>query len=128
MTDLQSTADRGLLIGVPLPAKTGKDRARVKALLEAVDCEPFTILAHIAMGHAAELGLDEPIGVSDRKDAAKELANYLAPKLKAIEHVDVVAMQGGVMLIPAPVSMDEWARIVQANKMKTIETEAEVMK
>jgi len=25
------------------------------------------------------------------------------------------------MLIPAPVSMDEWAKIVAANKMKTID-------
>ena len=123
MTDLQLTANRGLLVGVPLPAKTGKDRSRIKALLDDMHCDPFVILAHIALGNATELNLDAPIEVGDRKDAAKELANYLAPKLRAIEHVDIVAMQGGVMLIPAPVSMDEWAKIVAANKMKTIEAE-----
>lgn len=129
MTDLQDIANAGLLAGVPLPAKTGKARERVKALLEGMGCDPFAILAHIAMGHAVELGLDEAIEVGDMKDAAKELANYLAPKLRAIEHVDMGAVAGGVMLLPMPAGgMEEWARMASQAKIKTIEASAEVVK
>lgn len=128
MTDLQSIANAGLLAGVPLPAKTGKARERVRALLEDLGCDPFAILAHIAMGHAKHLGLDQAIEVGDMKDAAKELANYLAPKLRAIEHVDMTAAVGGVMLLPMPAGgMDEWARMASAAKVKTIEASAEVV-
>lgn len=122
MTDLQAIADKGLLVGVPLPQKTGEARRQVKELMKEMGCDPFRILAHIAMGNSDELGGLIP-ELSDMKDAAKELAGYLAPKLRAIEHVDVSAIQGGVMLIPAPVNMEEWARIVEASKAKTIEAE-----
>lgn len=122
MTDLQSIADKGLLVGVPLPAKTGEARRQVKELLKEMGCDPFRILANIAMGKSDELGGLVP-ELSDMKDAAKELAGYLAPKLRAIEHVDMTKVPGGVMLIPAPVSMEEWGRIVEASKMKTIEAE-----
>jgi hypothetical protein len=120
MTDLQAAADKGLLIGVPLPAKTGKERARINDLMKEVGCDPFRIMAQVAMGQEVCGHIPE---LSDIIECSKELAGYMAPKLKAIEHVDVTKVAGGVMLIPAPVSMDEWARIVEANKVKTIEAE-----
>ena len=123
MTDLQEVADKGLLVGVPLPAKTGKARERVQALLAEIKCDPFLILAQISQGDSLGLGIIEEISVADRKDAAKELCNYLAPKLRSIEHIDTDKVQGGVMMIPGIVSMDQWAEIVKANKIKTIEAE-----
>lgn len=120
MTDLQSIADRGLLVGVPLPAKTGEARKRVRELLEQKGCDPFAVLADIAMGKPVAGQMPE---IGDIKDAAKELANYLAPKLKAVEHVDMTQAQGGVMLVPSVGSMEEWVKLVEANKTKTIEAE-----
>lgn len=119
--DLQSLADRGLCVGVPLPAKTGEARKVIREKLKEMGCDPIEILAKIALGKEIDGRMPE---LSDMKDAAKELANYIAPKLKAVEHVDTAAMAGGVMLIPVVGSMEEWGKVVAANKMKTIEAEA----
>jgi len=104
-----------------MPPKTGAARAAIREKLQEMGCDPIEILARIAMGKDIDGRIPE---LSDIKDAAKELANYIAPKLKAIEHVDTSQMQGGVMLVPAPVSMDEWAKMVEGAKMKTVEAEA----
>lgn len=50
----------------------------VKATCERLGCDPFRIMANIAM--------DEEQPAKLRADCASDLAQYLAPKLKAIDH------------------------------------------
>lgn len=59
----------------------------VNQIVETVGCNPFQILAEIAMG-TLEMGSvvgQQRITPRLRMEAAAELAQYLAPKLKAIE-------------------------------------------
>lgn len=82
------------------PNKATRD---VQQKLEALGCDPFDLLAKIVMGDWKGLGYEEEnfvvaftadgnaiekerISLQDRKDAAKELAQYIAPKRKALEH------------------------------------------
>ncbi len=50
-------------------------------------CDPLAILADIAMGNEVDTssGLQKPT-LEQRKDAAKELCQYIYPKRKAVEH------------------------------------------
>lgn len=116
--NLQTIADRGLLAGVSLPAKTGESRKLVRQKLEEMGCDPFETLALIAMGREVFGMMPE---LADVKDAAKELCNYLAPKLKAIEHVETAKIPGGVMMVPMVGSMAEWQQIVENSRIKTID-------
>ena len=50
----------------------------VKATCERLGCDPFRIMANIA--------LDETQPAKLRADCASDLAQYLAPKLKAVDH------------------------------------------
>ena len=50
----------------------------VQELLESMDCDPITGMARIAM--------DETIDMQIRARMFTELAQYVAPKRKAIEH------------------------------------------
>ncbi len=50
----------------------------VKATCERLGCDPFRIMANIAN--------DEEQPAKLRVDCAAELAQYLAPKLKAVDH------------------------------------------
>jgi hypothetical protein len=80
--------------GSPKPEGSGRKKGtankrteQVRALLEGLDCDPIAILAHFAKGDAKALKLrrGEKVSVEVRFGAAKELAQYVAPKLKAIE-------------------------------------------
>lgn len=62
--------------GRPRGSQT-KFRFDVTQILKEAGCNPFQILADIAMGSES---------VHARKDAAAELCSYVAPKLKHIEH------------------------------------------
>lgn len=54
-------------------------------ILNEKGCNPLGILADIAMGTPLE-GLDTIPTLDHRKDAAKELCQYIYPKRKAVEH------------------------------------------
>jgi hypothetical protein len=56
---------------------------KVQEKLEELGCDPIELLAFIAM---ADARLKEVPDLNQRLAAAKELASYIAPKLKAIEH------------------------------------------
>ena len=63
-----------------------KNKIRFDAaeILKNEGCNPFKILAQIALGNPA-YNKGEPIGAYTRKDAASELCSYVLPKLKAVE-------------------------------------------
>lgn len=99
-----------------------KSTVQVRAMLADMGCDPFEILAHIAMGNLEWLGIQDPVEVGHRLAAASELAKYIAPKLKSIEHVEVAKKVGGVMLIPSVGgSIEEWQRMVSESKIKQVE-------
>src|SRR5690349_13683498 len=79
------------------PGQSGNPKGRTKGsknklsynvgeICEKHDCNPFEILAQIAAG-TIELPDEQRkyFGVRIRMEAASELAQYLAPKLKALE-------------------------------------------
>jgi hypothetical protein len=70
-------------IGRPKGSKN-KVRYDVAEILKAEGCNPFKILAQIALGNT-DYSNGKPIGVFTRKEAASDLASYVAPKLKSIE-------------------------------------------
>lgn len=57
-----------------------KVRFVVGEILKKHNCDPFEILAKIANDD-----MDNPVSMRLRMEAASELANYVAPKLKAVE-------------------------------------------
>jgi hypothetical protein len=60
----------------------------VRDLLARLKCDPLEVLAHIAKGSKKPLKLQkgESVPLELRYQAARELAGYIAPKLKTIEH------------------------------------------
>lgn len=68
---------------------TNKIRYDVAEICASQGCNPFNVLAQIAVGqldgYTLTDGTHKPIGVITRKEAAAELAQYLAPKLKSVE-------------------------------------------
>lgn len=70
-------------LGRPKGSKT-KIRYDVAEILKEEGCNPFRILAQIALGNT-DYSNGKPIGVFTRKEAASDLASYVAPKLKSIE-------------------------------------------
>ncbi len=70
-------------IGIPHEKK--KFRFNVAEILEKAGCNPFQILADISMG--INTGVDKRVITPRlRLEAAAELAQYVCPKLKAIDH------------------------------------------
>lgn len=69
--------------GRPKGAKN-KVRFEVAEILKEEGCNPFKILAQLALGNA---DYNRGVQVTGylRKDAAAELAQYIAPKLKSVE-------------------------------------------
>lgn len=82
---------------------TAKYRRDVASLCEELKCDPFKIQALIANGDWEALGYDSSVYVRESADgkstslgyvlppelrqrAAKELCEYISPKLRAIEH------------------------------------------
>lgn len=64
-------------------------------ILREKNCEPLGLLADIALGNEIRCGVTTIAGYAEveirptldqRKDAAKELCQYIYPKRKAIEH------------------------------------------
>ena len=51
---------------------------------EALGCDPFEILIRFALGGVG-LDLDEPVSNDLRQKSAKDAAEYLYPKRKAVE-------------------------------------------
>ena len=129
--------------GTPKPPTSGRkvgtpnrETAFVQDIVDGLGMHPAEVLARAANGDAVGLGLvaaDDPpmasieaLPISLRIKAASELCSYLLPKRKAVEIVDrEEGQRSGVILVPAPVDMDEWTAIVKANKMKTIDHQAE---
>lgn len=66
-----------------------KIRFDVGEILARNECDPFEILARIAIGDTEALHLTEEqkkyFSIRLRMEAAAELAQYVAPKLKAVE-------------------------------------------
>jgi hypothetical protein len=86
--------------GRPKGAKN-KIRFDVAEILKAEKCNPFKILAQIALGNT-DYNNDRPITAYLRKDAAAELAGYVAPKLKSVEITSDQLDNFTVMLNYAP--------------------------
>ena len=61
-----------------------------------------------------------PVPLSDQKDAAKVLMEYLYPKLRSVEFSGTMEMGLGVMRIPAmnpeALADDSWARVASAQQ------------
>lgn len=69
----------------PAGSLGSKTLQAITALIER-GCDPLAILADIAMGNAIDTasGEQKPT-LEQRKDAAKELCQYIYPKRKAVE-------------------------------------------
>jgi hypothetical protein len=75
-----------------LPGNPGKPKGAVHSFTRAaretaarLDIDPFEILLHFAAGDHRHLGYDKPIDPWIRCRAAQEAAQYILPKLRAIE-------------------------------------------
>lgn len=83
------------------PGTPNKKTTDIEAKLAALNCDPLELLARVANGEALEVRLpnspehSEPIEqwptLEQRIAASKELAQYVAPKRKAIEHSGHIA-------------------------------------
>lgn len=102
------------------PGQPNRDTLRLKELVDRLGCDPIEVLARVAMGDAVGLGL-LPVGspaadaqlalpISLRVKAASELAGYIWPKRKALEVSMDEVPTGGVMVVPASMTIDEWSR------------------
>lgn len=106
-----------------IPNKKTQDLAD---LIEAA-CPGFNPV--IAMAKIAHLGtinsfvpdeqgqyhwVTERIGTEHRAKCLTEVAQYIAPKRKAVEHSGEIATSGGVLLVEAVKSPDEWLANNQA--------------
>lgn len=78
-----------------------KIRFEVAEILARENCDPFKVLAQIALGNI-EYNNERPITGYLRKEAAAELCTYVAPKLKAIELSSEQLENFTVMLNYAP--------------------------
>jgi len=70
--------------GRPKGAKN-KIRFDVAEILKEQGCNPFVVLAQLALGNA-DYNRGNAVTGYLRKDAAAELCQYVAPKLKSVEH------------------------------------------
>ena len=105
------------------PGTPNKDTAMIQELVDKLDMHPAEVLAHVATGNAVALGLVEAgshpadsilaIPISLRVKAASELCSYLLPKRKAVEISANEDRPGGVLLVPAPITMDQWQKFVE---------------
>lgn len=78
-----------------------KKTADIEAKLEAIGCDPIELLARIANGEPLQARIpgspehSEPVEqwptLEQRIAAGKELAQYVAPKRKAVEHSGHIA-------------------------------------
>lgn len=68
----------------------GSKTLQAIGIITAKGCDPLGILCDIAMGSKIQIGatIDEVAypTLDQRRDAAKELCQYIYPKRKAIEH------------------------------------------
>lgn len=67
------------------PGEQTKAQAMIEEILETLDCRPIEILASFAKGQPTEKGGEKPT-MEQRLGAAKELAQYIYPKRKAVEN------------------------------------------
>ena len=67
----------GLKFAGRVKGTPNKRTSLVEQKLKEMDCDPFAILARVAM--------DPEAATKDRVRAAAELANYIAPRRKAVE-------------------------------------------
>lgn len=98
----------------PLVWNTQKKRGRppgtknfinVRDRCDALGCDPYSIMAMIAIGdHVLLRCRPEEISVGLRLKAASELATYLAPKLKSIEIDKGDKKQENVFVVTLPES------------------------
>jgi len=68
--------------------KRGVKNINVTRRVSELGVDPIEVLALIAAGDADGLNVEEDIRVFERRAAATELLSYMAPKMKAKEHVD----------------------------------------
>src|SRR5215207_6385435 len=85
------------------PGSRNKRHLTVEAKLDELGCYPITALALLAM--------DETVAIELRIKLYCELAGYVAPKLKAVEHVGDVAAHSFVIMGAEPdKTFEEWER------------------
>src|SRR4051812_47283422 len=85
------------------PGSRNKRGFAVEAKLAEMGCDPITAMALLAM--------DETVAIELRIKLYCELAGYLAPKLKAIEHAGEVAAHRFVIVGAEPdATSEEWER------------------
>lgn len=68
--------------------RKGKRNINVTRRVQELGVDPIEILALVAAGDNDALNTDEQIRIFERRAAATELLGYMAPKMKAKEHVD----------------------------------------
>jgi hypothetical protein len=78
-----------------------KVHGEIEEKLKKLGCDPIAGLAAIAM--------DQSVDVKTRAHCYSELAQYIAPKRKALEHSGEISNGGGgVLVVPAEMSMEQW--------------------
>jgi len=88
-----------------------RDSGSVAQYLETMNCEPTHILADIAMGKAlhCRLSFNDETGdfvegklaptLDQRMTAAKTLLEYIAPKLKSVEHAPASGLKSFTLTV-----------------------------
>ena len=85
------------------PGSRNKRHLAVEAKLAELGCDPISAIALLAM--------DETVAIELRIKLYCELAGYVAPKLKAVEHRgDVVAHRYVIMGAEPDKTSEEWER------------------
>lgn len=99
-----------------------KKKIDVRAKCESLRCDPFTILALVANGDYEALEVDKSVlTLKTRVDAAKELASYIAPKLKAIEvSTDDQGKTKDVYVVTLPASGRETAEQIEQQESEIL--------
>lgn len=107
--------------GRPL-GSVNKKKVDVRAKCEELNCDPFTILALVANGDYDALQVDRhALTLKTRVDAAKELASYIAPKLKAIEvSTDDLGKTKDVYVVTLPASGRETPEQIEEQESELV--------
>jgi hypothetical protein len=88
-----------------------KRTAEVRDVLDRLQCDPIQVLAWLAMGDRKALGSKRAVPLDLRLWAAKELAQYVAPKLAAVRieaEVKTETTLRAVIETPARLLPSQW--------------------
>ncbi len=93
------------------PGSLNKKTTEVLATLQRLNCDPIEVLAHLATNDKKALGSKKSVPLDIRLWAAKELAQYVAPKLAALKleaDIKQETVLRGVIETPARLPPGSW--------------------